>query len=57
MTDWLTTSEVARALECSEATVRSMANRGELECHQTKAGRIFDTVDVEKWKKAKVTRA
>lgn len=46
--NFLTTSEAARRLKCSEATVRRMEGRGELVATKTARGmRLFAIEDIE----------
>jgi hypothetical protein len=47
MTDFLSTSQTARLLDCSEAHVRALANRGDLACDDSPLGRLFRREDVE----------
>jgi hypothetical protein len=49
--DWLTTGQAARALGVSEARVRTMADRDELETERTPLGRLFFASSVEKLRK------
>lgn len=45
--DLLSTTQVARLLDCSENAVRQMANRGDLDCEVTPIGRLFHRASVE----------
>ena len=49
----LSTSQAARILDCSEAQVRAMANRGDLDCEVTAIGRLFSRASVLKLKETR----
>ena len=52
VTDWLAPAEAARRLGVGVATVRALADKGELEMNRTALGRLISSDSVEKRLKA-----
>ena len=53
VTDWLAPAEAARRLGVGVATVRALADKGELEMNRTALGRLISAASVDKLKTAR----